>query len=190
MPHRPQPANLRREVTAATSACSERLNELLERNYDSLHAIAKAMFAREAKHHHLQPTELIGEAYLKLVDQSVVSARGPTFFRRCFARQCRHLLVEHARRRQRLRHGGGIAIERLSMVAAAGITGELGILEVHDALEALTKFHPRGARIAELRLFAGLDITDIANLEQLGERTVEHDWMLAKIHLRRILGRD
>ena len=165
-------------------------DDLLPLVYDELRRLADGYLRRERPGHTLQPTALVHEAYLRLVDQTRVDWQGRTHFLAIGAQMMRRLLIEHARRRQRLRRGG----DRLRITLAddvAPIPGQdLDLVAVRDALERLTALDQRQARIVELRFFAGLTVAEVAQALGVSRRTVEGDWTHARAWLRRELCRD
>lgn len=155
--------------------------------YDQLHRLAQDALAREAPGHSLQPTLLVNDAYLKLLEQrnvdpadrSKVMAVGATIIRR--------LLVDYARTRKAQKRGGpggrGIPLP----ISIADSANHLDVLELNDALLTLGEVNPRAAQVVELKFFGGLIGEEIA--EQLGvsQRTVKNDWRFAKAWLYRKL---
>jgi len=177
----------RQEAVQAVKQRSDRLDELLERNYPSLHRMAGVLFRGERAAHTLNPTDLVHEAFLRLVGQPRASAEDTLFFRACFARQCRRILVDHARRRRALRRGGEGHRESLHSQPELGLPQDAGLIEIHEAVEALAEKNTRMGRIAELRLFAGLTIAECASSLGLAPRTVAKDWAFAQSYLRKDL---
>ena len=158
--------------------------------YDQLHRLAERALARESPGHSLQPTLLVNDAYLKLLEQknidpadrSQVMAAGATIVRR--------LLVDYARTRKAQKRGGpdgrGIPLN----VSVADSAKHLDVLDLNDALESLSADSPRAAQVVEMKFFGGLTVEEIA--EQLGTSvgTVSNDWRYAKAWLYRALGTD
>ncbi len=158
--------------------------------YDQLHRLAQGALKRETPGHSLQPTMLVNDAYLKLLEQknvdpadrSQVMAAGATIIRR--------LLVDYARTRKAQKRGGpdgrGIPLH----ISVADSAKQLDVLELNDALEALGAENARAAQVVELKFFGGLSGDEIA--EQLGVslRTVNNDWRFAKAWLYRTLSTD
>jgi RNA polymerase sigma factor (TIGR02999 family) len=172
----------------AVATCSQELPDLLARHYHTLRAVARRIVAREPAGNSLEPTDLVHEAWMQLVGSPHATARGSLYFRVCFARQCRQILVDHARRRNAMRRGGRGRRETLADQSAVGLPGEHGLVEVDDALEALAKFGPRYARIADLRLFGGLSVAECATALGLSERSIVKEWAFARAYLQRQLG--
>jgi RNA polymerase sigma factor (TIGR02999 family) len=166
--------------------------ELLPLVYDELRQLARRYLNRERPGHTLQPTALVHEAYIKLVDQSRVDWQGRTHFFAVGARVMRNLLIDHARAKGRAKRGGG----RHRVTLAEGMTpfasGELDVdqlLAVNEGLERLAELDPRQAKVVELRFFGGLTVPEVALVLGVSQRTVEGDWTHARAWLRRELSR-
>jgi len=158
--------------------------------YDELRRLANHHLQRERAGHTLQPTALVHEAYLKLVDQTRVSWRGRQHFLAVASLAMRRLLVDHARARLRERRGGGI--EKLALTAALPVADPAQadeIVAVDQLLETLAGFDERAARVVECRFFGGLSIDETAAALDLSPMTVKRSWRAARAWLRReILG--
>jgi RNA polymerase sigma-70 factor (ECF subfamily) len=163
---------------------------LLPLVYDDLRRRAAAYLRRERAGHTLQPTALVHEAYLKLVDQSRVNWRGRTHFFAVGAKVMRRLLIDHARQRGRAKRAGGLQRVTLTDWRAAPEEPALdadALLGLDRALEALARLDARQAGIVELRFFAGLTVAEVAKFLDVSTRTVEDDWHHARAWLRREL---
>ena len=164
--------------------------QLLPLVYDELHQLAAAYMRRERPGHTLQPTALIHEAYLKLVDQTRVDWRGQTHFLAVGAQAMKRLLIDHARARSSDKRGGKWWRVTLDAGIAPGKSQELDteqILSLHLAIEQLAKLDPRQARIVDLRFFGGLTVAEVAEVLGVSRRTVEEHWVHARAWLRRSL---
>lgn len=166
--------------------------ELLPLVYDELRQLARKYLSRERPGHTLQPTALVHEAYIKLVDQSRVDWKGRTHFFAVGAKVMRNLLIDHARARGRDKRGGG----RRRVTLAEGFTpfagGELDIdqlLAVNEALDRLAELDQRQARVVELRYFGGLTVPEVALVLGMSQRTIEGDWTHARAWLKREFSR-
>ncbi len=162
--------------------------ELLPLVYDELRRLARKRLAGENRGHTLQPTALVHEAYLKLVDQSRVDWRGRTHFFAVAAMTMRRLLIDHARARGRAKRGGEWRRVTLAHPLVAGQPEGLDlerVLSLDAALEKLAALDSRQARIVEMRFFAGLTVAEAAEVLGVSKRTVEGDWMHARSWLRR-----
>lgn len=172
---------------AWTPASSEELMPLV---YPELRRLARRYLQRERPGHTLQPTALVHEAFLKLVDQSRVRWRGRSHFFAVGAQAMRRLLIDHARGHQRAKRGGGERCVTLSGAEAIALGPSLDteqLLTLNSALSKLARLDPRQARIVELRFFGGLQVAEIADLLEVSKRTVEGDWTHARAWLRREL---
>jgi len=159
------------------------LDRLIPLVYDDLRDLARHQLAKEYGAITLQTTGLVHEAYLKLVDQSRVSARGRAYFFGAAARAMRQVLVDAARRRKRLKRGAGqrpVTLDE-ALIKADGFAAE--ILEIEDALGRLTAEYPRQAQVVELRFFGGLTVEETAEALDVSARTVKGDWALARAWL-------
>ena len=156
--------------------------------YEQLHQVADLALKRENPGHSLQPTLLVNDAYLRLLEQrnvcfndrSKVMATGATIIRR--------LLVDYARKRKSQKRGGEQGRGKQLHVSIAGNANRLDALELNDALELLAKQRPRSAQVVELKFFGGLTSEEIAEQIGVSIRTVKSDWRFAKAWLYRELG--
>jgi RNA polymerase sigma-70 factor, ECF subfamily len=157
--------------------------------YDELRRLARSHLRRERPNHTLQPTALVNEAYLRLVDQARVNWRDRAHFFGIAARLMRQILVNYAEARHAAKRGG--AGERLSLSAAEPIAREpeLDLTALDEALNRLEELDPPQARIVELRYFAGLTIEEIAEVMSISPATVKREWSTARAWLRRELSR-
>jgi len=163
--------------------------ELFVPVYDQLRALAERYLKQEPGGHTLQPTALVHEAFLRLIDQTRVNWQGKMHFYAVCATAMRRILVDHARARRRGKRGGGWRRMTLDPALAPGEEPDLDVLSVHEALERLAGLDDRQARVVELRFFAGMSIEEVAHVLGVSKRTVEGDWTHAKAWLRAELGR-
>lgn len=163
------------------------LDELMPAVYDELRHLAAHYLNRERSNHTLQPTALVHEAYLKLVDESRVDWQNRAHFFAAAARMMRHILVDHARAHNAAKRGGGNLKVTLNEAVAAFATPDLDLLALDDALNELSELDPQQSRVVELRYFGGLSIEDTAAVLGISPATVKRDWMTAKAWLRRCL---
>ena len=166
------------------------LAELMDRVYRELKAMAAAQLRSERRDHTLQPTALVNEAFLRLVDQERADWRCRAQFFDVAARMMRRILVDHARRRNRLKRGGAVAgwepMTALSVEPATG--GDEDVLELDRALTSLEALAPRQARVVELHFFGGLSVDETAEVVGCSRSTVSREWRLARLWLARELG--
>lgn len=173
------------DMVAGNREASQQLFALL---YDDFRKLAGMYMKRERAGHTLQPTALVHEAYLKLIDQTRVEWHGRTHFFAVGAQAMRRILVDHARRRNRLRHGGGRYRLCLTEGLALSPQRDEDLLAVDEALQKLTKVDPRQATIVELRFFGGLSVEEVAEAMGLSKRTIEKEWTMVRAWLRSELG--
>jgi RNA polymerase sigma factor (TIGR02999 family) len=163
------------------------VDQLVPLVYDELRRMARRFLAGEARQQTLDTTALVHEAYLKLVGNQDLPARGRDYFFGAAARAMRQLLVDAARRRGRLRHGSGERPLALSVADPAAPAVEADVLEVDEALERLAAVYPRQAQVVECRFFGGLSVEETAAVMAISPRTVKRDWLLAQAWLFREL---
>jgi RNA polymerase sigma factor (TIGR02999 family) len=164
---------------------AEALDALMPLVYDELRRLARAYLGRERAGHTLQPTALVNEAYLRLVDQRSVRWQNRAHFFGIAAQLMRRLLVDHARAANAEKRGGGIP--RLELDAAENaVAPESGVdlEELDRALERLARIDPRQSRIVELRYFAGATNEETAEALGIAVATVKRDWTVARAWLR------
>jgi RNA polymerase sigma factor (TIGR02999 family) len=158
--------------------------------YAELRKLAANCLRRERKGHTLQPTALVHEAFLKLVDQQRVDWCGQTHFLATAAQAMRRILVDHARRRQAAKRGGKHLRVALAEDPADQSAHDHELLAVEDALTRLAALDPRQAQIVELRFFGGLNVGEVAQVIGLSKRSVEREWTMIRAWLRRELQAD
>ena len=158
--------------------------QLMPLVYDELRRVAGKYFRDERPDHTLQPTALVHEAYLRLVDQTRVDWQSRAHFFAICAKIMRRILVDHARGRKRARRGGGRRKLTLDSDVLPADLGADEILMLHDALERLAALDERQARVVEMRFFAGLTMEEVAQALNVSKRTAEDDWTHAKAWLR------
>jgi RNA polymerase sigma factor (TIGR02999 family) len=166
--------------------------ELFPVVYEELRKLAGRYMSRETPGHTLQPTALVHEAYLKLVDQTRVDWKGKTHFFAVGARVMQRLLVDHARGRGAKKRGAGWRAVTLSE-AVAPFGGEAldreRLLDLNAAVEELAEIDEREAKVVTLRFFGGLTVDQVAEVLGVSKRTVENDWRHAQAWLRLKLSR-
>ncbi|MFG0328642.1 MAG: ECF-type sigma factor [Phycisphaerales bacterium] len=161
-------------------------DEHAEALYHELRTLARKLLSRERPGHTLQPTALVNEAYLRLSAQN--TAPGETLsreqFMAAFATTLRRILVEHARRRQAKKRGGGRIRLTLSPDQTPATSDTVDLLSLDDELDQLERLDARQARIVELRFFAGMTMTEVARTLEISERSAYYDWEMARAWLR------
>lgn len=156
--------------------------------YDELRALAGSFFARQSPDHTLQPTALVHEAYMRLAQAANPDWNGRAHFFAVAAKAMRQILMNHARAQNAAKRGGNW--RRMSLdeaVTPPGVSQDLDLLALDDALTELATLAPRQARVVELRFFAGMSIRETAAALGLGTTTVEDDWTAARTWLGRQL---
>jgi RNA polymerase sigma-70 factor, ECF subfamily len=171
------------ELASGSTGAANRLASVV---YDELHVIAVAAMRREVDGHTWQPTELVHEAFSRLVGQERVAWQNRHHFFGIAAQAMRRLLVDHARARRQLKRDGGERVE-LTANAAAVPSSAVDVLELNDALERLAALDERQVRVVELRYFAGLSVEETAATLEVSTATVKRDWAVARAFLRRAL---
>ena len=180
----PSVTEILHEVQQGNRAAADRL---LPAVYDELRELAAGYLGRERQDHTLQPTALVHEAYLKLVDQTQVDWRGRTHFFAVGAMAMRRILVDAARRRRAAKHGGGLQRITLDESVVVGPERDEDVLAVDDALVKLARLDPVQARMVELRFFGGLSVAEVAEAMEMSQRSVEREWTVVRSWLRREL---
>lgn len=153
--------------------------------YDELRRLAAAKMAREPAGMTLQATALVHEAWLRLGADRQPSWHNRAQFFSAAAEAMRRILIESARRRSRLRHGGQfekVSADEVPLEVVAPVDDD-ELLAVHDAIEALERHDPRKAQLVKYRYFAGLEFAEIAEVMQVSERTAKRDWEYARAWL-------
>ena len=164
------------------------LETLLPLVYGELRRLARRYLSEERSGHTLQPTALVHEAYLRLVDQSPSSIETRARFFGVAARLMRQILVDHARSRDAAKRGGGNVIS-LDESADISPQKDLNLVALDDALTELARLDERQARIVELRFFAGLSIEETSRVLAISPVTVTRSWSNARLWLQRELSR-
>lgn len=159
------------------------VDELLPAVYDELKRIAAYYMSRERSNHTLQPTALVNETYLKLIDQRQVDWKNRAHFFGLAAEIMRRILVNHARDRITDKRGGNAQQVSLSIVVNSYEKPDLDILAVNEALQKLAEIDARKSRIVELKFFGGLTIEEIAEVMQISHATIEREWSFSRAWL-------
>jgi RNA polymerase sigma factor (TIGR02999 family) len=169
----------------ATDGHQQDLNELMSLIYDELRRLAARYLRRERGEHTLQPTALVNEAYLRLIDQSDLQWQNRAHFLAIAAKSMREILVEYARSHNADKRGGGAKRITLSKAIAFFEERDLDLVMLDDGLNELEAIDPQKCRIVELRFFSGMTIDETAEAIGLSTATVTRQWRLAKAWLYR-----
>ncbi len=182
------PADLTGLLQAWSRGDAGARDQLMPRIYGDLRGIAARQLAGERPGHTLQPTAVVNELYLRLHAQRRVSWDNRIDFFAVAAKLIRRILVDHARKRQAARRGGG-DVFRVSIDQNLGIPVERApeLIALDDALDTLEAHDPRSSRVVELHIFSGLTFAEIADLLEVAQATVYRDWNHARLWLRRQL---
>jgi len=163
------------------------LEQLTPLVYDEIRRIAHRYVQREREGQTLETTALVNEAYLRLAGSQRVEWQNRAHFFAVTAQVMRHILIDHARRRQYVKHGG--KVQRVSFDAASRDAAVMSqpraaeLLALDEALNELAKIDPRKSRVVELRYFGGLSIEETAEVLEISAMTVRRDWRAAKAWL-------
>ena len=168
------------DISRGEPQASEKLLPLV---YNELRNLATARMLRESSGHTLQPTALVHEAWLRLVGDGSQSWKNRAYFFAAAAEAMRRILVEHARRKARFKHGGGQQRLNIDELELAQVAPDDKILLVDDALDDLERIHPERARIVVLKYFGGMTNKQVAETLGIGERSVDRHWVCAKTWL-------
>ena len=167
-------------------AALDRLTPLV---YDEIRRIAHRYVQREREGQTLQTTALVNEAYLRLAGSANIAWQNRAHFYAVTAQVMRRILIDHARRRQYVKHGG--EIERVPFEVAGSEVGLMSqpraseLLALDEALDELARLDPRKSRVVELRYFGGLSLEETAKVLEVSPMTVRRDWRAAKAWLFR-----
>jgi RNA polymerase sigma factor (TIGR02999 family) len=163
----------------------EALNKLIPLVYQELHRLAAGYMRKESPNHTLQTSALVNEAYLRLVDQKKVRWQNRAHFFGVAAQLMRRVLVDHARSRTSLKRGAGTPKLSLDETAIIPFDKAAEFLQLDAALTSLSEFDPRKSRIVEMKVFCGLNMEEIAEIEKVSPGTIEREWRKAKLWLHR-----
>lgn len=176
-------------LLAWSSGDQAALDQLIPLVYAELHRIAKRFMGREQADHTLQTSALINEAYLRLIEVKNAHWQNRAHFYAVSAQIMRHILVDLARARQKLKRGG--QAQQVSLDEALTVTQarSTDFVALDDALTTLSRLDPRQSKVVELRFFGGLTEDEIAEVLGVSPRTVRSDWSMAKVWLLRALSK-
>ena len=162
-------------------------DELLPLVYDELRWLAAHKMAKERPGHTLQATALVHEAWLRLNEANPQGWRGREHFFSAAAEAMRRILIENARRKSRVRHGGHLERVDFELIDLPIAAEAEKCLRVNEALDRLAEIDPRKANVVKMRMFIGLEVQEIAAALNTSEKTVRRDWTFAKAWLSREL---
>ena len=170
------------ELCDGDSSAADRLLPVV---YDELRMLARSFLRRERADHTLQPTALVHEAYLKLIDQASTDWKGKQHFMAIAAQAIRRILVDHARAHRAAKRGGG-DWRRITLQGVPNLTqhDDLDFERLDAVLSELAQLNERQAKVVELRFFGGMSVEETAELLDVSERTVKGDWRFARAWLQ------
>ncbi|HEX8396289.1 MAG TPA: sigma-70 family RNA polymerase sigma factor [Pyrinomonadaceae bacterium] len=180
----PQPEEVTVLLKAMTSGDENAPEKLLPIIYNDLRRLAGAYLSNERKDHTLQPTALVHEAYIRLVDWENVSWQNRAHFFAVAAQVMRRILVDHARGKKAEKRGGFGQLLSLDEAVSFSEKKDVDLVALDDALNELEKSDARQAKIVELRFFGGLTIEETAEALRISPATVKNEWAFAKAWLR------
>ena len=176
--------NVTQMLVDASNGKRDSLEQLLPLVYDELRRLADSFMRLERANHTLQPTALVHEAYLRLIDQREVNWQNRAHFFSIAAETMRRILVNHALSHKAAKRGGEAT--RVSIDEAASFAGgrEIDLVLLDEALKRLAELDSDQARIVELRFFGGLTVKEVAEVTAISTATVEREWRTAKAWLQ------
>jgi RNA polymerase sigma factor (TIGR02999 family) len=166
------------------------MDQLVPLVYDELRRLARRYMHREAPGHLLQTTALVNEAYIRLIDANQVKWQNRAHFFAISARVMRRILVDFARRSNKLKRGGNANEVSLAEALVPSAKRGSDLVAIDDALTTLAGLDERQSQVVELRFFGGLKDNEIAEVLKVSHGTVRRDWRLARAWLHRELSRD
>ncbi|UCE58734.1 MAG: sigma-70 family RNA polymerase sigma factor [Phycisphaerales bacterium] len=168
------------ELARGDESAAARLLPLV---YQELRALAHSYFESERSDHTLEPTALVHEAFVRLVDQARVEWRNRAHFFAVAATAMRRILTDHARKHRAAKRGGNQQRVPLTNVPTPSGASLVDLVDLDDALERLSTLDERQYRIVELRFFGGLPVEQVAEFLEVSKTTVENDWRMARAWL-------
>lgn len=161
--------------------------------YEDLRRLASHYLRHERPDHTLQATALVHEVYIQLLDMHHIEWRNRSHFIGIAAQMMRHILVDHARKREADKRGGGAFKVSLSRAERIPEKRDVDLVALDQALEVLASSYPRQAQVVELRFFGGLNTEEVAEVQksagiETSSRTVERDWRFARAWLLKEIG--
>jgi RNA polymerase sigma factor (TIGR02999 family) len=159
------------------------LDEMTPVLYDELRSIARRLLSAERRDHTLQPTALVHEAYLRLINQRAVDWRNRAHFLGVAATMMRRILINHAKANQAAKREGYAAAISLEDALGVFTNPEVDLLDLDHTLDKLTELDPQQGKVVELRYFGGLSIEETAEVMGISASTVKREWGTARLWL-------
>ena len=176
------------EATQILSAISDgdrsQIDRLFELTYDDLRSLAQSYLDGDTPGNTLQPTAVVHEVFLKLINHEEVGWRGKSHFFAIGATAMRQVLVDHARRKGAAKRGAGRTRVLLDERLAVSVQREEDVLELDEILEQLARIDESRARLVEMRFFAGMTLEEIATVQGVSHSTVKRQWAATSSWLR------
>ena len=182
-----EPAQVTALLLAWNAGNAAALDELTPLVHNELHRVARRLMAGERAGHTLQPTALVNEAFLRLVDVRQIQWQNRAHFLAMAARTMRRVLVDLARAKQVQKRGESPQRVVLDDAALGSDERPRDVVALHEAMEALATFDLRKSQVVELRFFGGLSVEETGEVLQVSPETVMRDWKLARVWLLREL---
>jgi len=179
----PDPKDLTQLLTDWRNGDRTALDQMTPLLYEELRRLARYFLASERPNHTLQPTALVHEAYIRLIDQHSVDWRNRAHFLGLAASMMRRILINHAEARAAAKRNAGDAA--LALEDALGVFSDprIDLLELNRSLDRLTSLDPRQGQVVELRYFGGLSVDETAEVLGISPATVKREWSTAKVWL-------
>ena len=171
-------------LSAVTNGDRSQIERLFELTYDDLRHLARSYLDGDTPGNTLQPTAVVHEVFLKLINHEKVDWRSRSHFFAIGATAMRQVLVDHARRRTAAKRGAGRTRVSLDERLTVSVEQEEDVLELDEAIERLSQIDERRARIVEMRFFAGMTLEEIATVLGVSQRTVKRQWAATSSWLR------
>jgi RNA polymerase sigma factor (TIGR02999 family) len=185
----PSPGDVSQLIVSWRNGNKAALDEMSEVLYKELRRLAHYILSPERSNHTLQPTGLVHEAYLRLVNQKDVDWRNRAHFLGVAAGMMRRILINYAEARNAAKREGYASAITLDDALGVGANPRVDLLELNRSLEQLSKLDPQQSRVVELRYFGGLSIEETAEVLGISPATVKREWSTARLWLARRLGR-
>ena len=181
------PSEATQILTAISTGDRSRTDRLMEIVYDDFRGLAASYLDDETQSHTLQPTAVVHEAFIRLVDQDQIDWQGRSHFFAVGATTMRRILVDHARRKAAGKRGGGRQRIALHEELTVSPRRDEDVLAVDEALKKLAEIDEQRSRIVELRFFGGLTNDEVAEVLGISKRAVQKQWAGTRVWLRRQL---
>lgn len=174
-------------LSRSTGGQSEDTDRLFSLMYDDLRRLAGKFLQNEPMRNRLSSSSLVHQAYMRMIDQSRINWQGKTHFFAIGATVMRRILVDHARKNRSLKRGGNWERRQLTDEVTFQLHRDDDVVALDDLLKTLVNLNPRQAKIVELRFFGGMTMREISTEVNLGLRTIEKEWAMARAWMRREL---